>query len=164
MATEKGRPISAIRVSHCQERCRSPRTLNTPTSSDDVVTAIAISESDTTGGDIADTSEFSACHQVQSSNTPPVADDDSYSTNEDTALTMSAPGVLSNDTDVDGMTLTAVKVSDPAHGSVALNDNGSFTYTPAANYNGPDSFTYKANDGIGGLQRGDGQPDGERGQ
>jgi VCBS repeat-containing protein len=38
-------------------------------------------------------------------------------------------------------------VSGPAHGTLTLNANGSFTYTPAANYNGPDSFTYKANDG-----------------
>ena len=38
-------------------------------------------------------------------------------------------------------------VSGPAHGSLTLNADGSFTYTPAANYNGPDSFTYKANDG-----------------
>ena len=39
-------------------------------------------------------------------------------------------------------------MTDPAHGSLTLNANGSFTYTPAANYNGPDSFTYKANDGA----------------
>jgi VCBS repeat-containing protein len=78
-------------------------------------------------------------------NTAPVAADDDYSTNEDTALTGS---VLSNDSDVDGTPLTAVKVSDPAHGTLALNSNGRFTYTPAANYNGSDSFSYKANDGT----------------
>src|SRR5207249_9273472 len=42
----------------------------------------------------------------------------------------------------------AILVSSPAHGSLTLNANGSFTYTPAANYNGGDSFTYKANDGA----------------
>src|SRR5207249_3626361 len=47
-----------------------------------------------------------------------------------------------------GDALTAILVSSPAHGSVTLNANGSFTYTPAANYNGGDSFTYKANDGA----------------
>src|SRR4029450_6757832 len=57
-------------------------------------------------------------------------------------------GVLSNDTDVDANSLTAIQVSGPAHGSLTLNVNGSLTYTPAANYNGPDSFTYKANDGT----------------
>src|SRR4029077_6766097 len=45
-----------------------------------------------------------------------------------------------------GDTITAVLVSAPAHGSVTLNSNGSFNYTPASNYNGPDSFTYKARD------------------
>ena len=55
--------------------------------------------------------------------------------------------MLANDTDVDGDALTAILVSGPAHGSLTLNADGSFTYTPAANYNGPDSFTYKANDG-----------------
>ncbi len=38
-------------------------------------------------------------------------------------------------------------MTGPSHGSLTLNANGSFSYTPAANYNGPDSFTYKANDG-----------------
>src|SRR5439155_24726742 len=57
---------------------------------------------------------------------------------------------LSNDSDVDGDMLSAVLVSGPAHGTVNLSSNGSFTYTPAPNYNGPDSFTYSARD-PGGL-------------
>src|SRR5213075_2844061 len=73
--------------------------------------------------------------------------DDSYSTPEDTTLTVAAPGVLTNDTDVDADPLTAILVSSPAHGTLSLNNDGSFTYSPALNYNGPDSFTYKANDG-----------------
>lgn len=82
-------------------------------------------------------------------NNGPTATNDSYSTNEDSPLTVSAPGLLTNDTDPDGNlnTLSAAKVTDPAHGSVTVNPNGSFTYTPAANYNGSDSFTYKATDG-----------------
>src|SRR5262249_28767132 len=90
------------------------------------------------------TSEFSANLVL---NNPPVANNDAYSTNEDTALTVAAPGVLANDTDADGDPLTAVFVAGPGHGTVTLNSNGSFTSTPTANYNGPDSFTYKANDG-----------------
>ncbi len=78
----------------------------------------------------------------------PVAANDSYVVNTNMARTVSAPGVLANDTDGDGDAPTAVKVTDPAHGTVVLNANGSFTYTPAANYTGPDSFTYKANDGA----------------
>src|SRR5205814_10262144 len=72
---------------------------------------------------------------------------DSYSIGEDTALTVAAPGVLGNDTDVDGNSLTAVLVSGPSHGTLTLDANGSLSFTPAVNYNGPDSFTYKANNG-----------------
>lgn len=78
---------------------------------------------------------------------PPVANNDAYSTNEDIALTVPAPGVLGNDNDVDGDTLTAILVSGPSRGTLTLNADGSFAYTPDVNYNGTDSFTYKANDG-----------------
>ena len=61
---------------------------------------------------------------------------------------MSAPGVLGNDTDADLNPLTAILVTDVSHGVLALASNGGFTYTPTAGYNGPDSFTYKANDGT----------------
>ena len=83
---------------------------------------------------------------VIATNEPPTAQDNSYSTNEDVPLVVAAPGVLANDTDPDANPLTAVVVAGPGHGSVTLNPNGGFTYTPAANYNGPDSFTYRAND------------------
>src|SRR5207249_994218 len=79
--------------------------------------------------------------------TPVAANDDSYTTPEDTQLTVSAPGVLANDTDADGDTLTAVLVSGPAHGTLTLNADGSLVYMPALNFNGTDSFTYKASDG-----------------
>jgi VCBS repeat-containing protein len=82
------------------------------------------------------------------SNTAPTAVNDSYTIAEDTPLNVGAPGVLGNDTDPDGNPLTATVVAGPAHGSMTLNANGSFSYTPAANYTGPDSFTYKANDGT----------------
>jgi VCBS repeat-containing protein len=77
----------------------------------------------------------------------PTADDDTYSTDEDTALTVAAPGVLGNDKDPDGNPLSAVLVSGPSHGTLTLNANGSFIYTPAADYDGSDSFTYRASDG-----------------
>src|SRR5204863_14379 len=80
-------------------------------------------------------------------NDAPVAVNDSYTTTEDTTLTIAASGVLANDSDIDGDTLSAVLVSPPTHGNLTLNTNGSFSYVPATNYNGPDSFTYKANDG-----------------
>ena len=59
-----------------------------------------------------------------------------------------APGVLANDTDIDGPSLSAAVVTPAANGTVVLNANGSFTYTPNANFNGVDSFTYRASDGT----------------
>src|SRR5947208_17171223 len=92
------------------------------------------------GGDLA-----TVYVTITAVNDAPVAANDSYSTNEDTPLTVAAPGLLANDSDVDaGTTLTAALVAAPAHGTVTVNANGSFTYTPAANYNGRDSFTYTA--------------------
>src|SRR5829696_6498582 len=84
---------------------------------------------------------------VTGANDAPSAADDAYSTNEDTPLTVPAPGVLANDTDPDSSTLTAAVVTGPGHGILTLNANGAFTYTPAANYTGPDTFTYRASDG-----------------
>ncbi|MEM2935418.1 MAG: Ig-like domain-containing protein, partial [Candidatus Thermoplasmatota archaeon] len=81
-------------------------------------------------------------------NTSPVANDDYYSTNEDVKLVISAPGILANDIDADNDNLTAILLNNPSNGSLTLNSNGSFVYTPSLNYYGSDSFTYKANDGI----------------
>jgi VCBS repeat-containing protein len=80
-------------------------------------------------------------------NQAPTAAADTYGTAEDTALTVNAPGVLANDSDPDHDPLSAVLVSGPSHGTLTLNANGSFTYGPAANFNGTDSFTYRASDG-----------------
>lgn len=80
-------------------------------------------------------------------NSAPVAADDTYSTDEDTTLTVAAPGVLTNDTDADGDTVTAILASEPAHGTLVLNADGSFTYAPEVSFNGIDFFTYRATDG-----------------
>ncbi|MCP4782851.1 MAG: tandem-95 repeat protein, partial [Fuerstiella sp.] len=79
-------------------------------------------------------------------NSVPVAADDGYTVNEDTVLNVVATGVLGNDTDADADSLTAALVAGPANGALTLNSDGSFTYTPDANFSGSDSFTYKAND------------------
>jgi hypothetical protein len=82
-------------------------------------------------------------------NTAPVAVNDVYNINQDTLLNPAAPGVLGNDTDIDGDSLTANIVSGPTHAATfALNANGSFSYMPVAHFTGVDSFTYKANDGT----------------
>ena len=85
--------------------------------------------------DVTPSDNTSSLTSTISFNRAPVANADSYASNEDTALTP-ATGVLANDTDADNNTLTAVKVSDPTHGTVVLGSNGTFTYTPTANYNG----------------------------
>ncbi|HEY3319275.1 MAG TPA: MBG domain-containing protein [Planctomycetota bacterium] len=79
---------------------------------------------------------------------PPQAGDDSYSPSINTELTVPAPGVLSNDTAPSGRPLTAIKQTDPTHGTLSLAADGSFTYTPSAGYEGADSFTYLTNDGL----------------
>jgi|GEM_PF-1094673 len=81
-------------------------------------------------------------------NQPPAAVGDAYSVNQDATLTVAAPGVLGNDTDADNNSLTAILVSSPANGTLTLNANGSFTYTPNAGFVGADSFSYKASDGT----------------
>ena len=99
-------------------------------------------------GSLADTQAISVT--VTNVNEAPVAVNDSYSATEGIPLTVGAPGVLGNDTDVDGgTTLTAVQVTGPTHAaSFTLNANGSFNYTATSGFVGTDSFTYRANDGA----------------
>ncbi|WP_413167610.1 Ig-like domain-containing protein [Capilliphycus salinus ALCB114379] len=81
-------------------------------------------------------------------NTPPVADNDNYSTGFQSPITVDAvSGVLNGDTDIDRNPLTAILVNSPTNGSVSLNENGSFSYSPNSEFSGVDSFTYTANDG-----------------
>ena len=87
-------------------------------------------------------------------NYPPVAVDDQYAVSVNTPRTIdTAMGVLANDKDQNNDyiftdTLAAALVTGPSHGTLALNPDGSLTYTPVTDYTGPDSFTYKANDGF----------------
>ncbi len=85
---------------------------------------------------------------VQPVNDAPAAAGDAYSVASGLTLTVSAPGVLANDTDIDSSGLTAQLVSAPATGTFALNANGSFTYTAAVGFSGSASFTYRASDGA----------------
>lgn len=81
-------------------------------------------------------------------NLPPVANDDAFNVAATGATTIIARGVLSNDTDPDGpaSALVATLVSGPKNGSLLLNPDGGFVYTPIATFNGYDSFTYQASD------------------
>jgi len=84
-------------------------------------------------------------------NDTPLAVDDSYSTNQDTTLSIVAPGVLLNDNDVDGDALSSAVQSLPINGSLILSADGSFNYVPVAGFSGIDSFTYIADDGNTGV-------------
>ncbi len=78
-------------------------------------------------------------------NDAPVAVDDAAATDEDTLVVIA---VLGNDTDVDSSGLTATLVGGASHGTVTPNADGTFSYAPGANFNGSDSFTYRASDGA----------------
>eukprot|EP01100_Stratorugosa_tubuloviscum_P002338 TRINITY_DN1546_c0_g1_i1.p1 TRINITY_DN1546_c0_g1~~TRINITY_DN1546_c0_g1_i1.p1 ORF type:complete len:1046 (-),score=535.76 TRINITY_DN1546_c0_g1_i1:94-3231(-) len=82
-------------------------------------------------------------------NDAPKAFNDYYEINEDSKLIISDDddyGILANDTDVDDQQLTAILVTRPHHGSIELNIDGTFTYTPESNFHGFDSFVYAAYD------------------
>jgi hypothetical protein len=81
-------------------------------------------------------------------NNPPVAQPDAYSTPAGTILTVPAPGVLANDVDPEGGSLTAHLVSSPSQGLITLNDDGSFTYFPGGLTGTVDTFTYEVSDGT----------------
>ena len=78
----------------------------------------------------------------------PVANPDLYAMNQDTTLNVGAPGVLGNDSDPNGDSITATLVSDVSNGTLALSADGSFTYEPGPGFVGDDTFTYNASDGT----------------
>jgi len=87
---------------------------------------------------------------IGSDNDPPLAINDTYQTTEDIPLTVNAlNGVLSNDNDHEGSTLSAILVSPPSAslGTVSLNTDGSFTFVPVPQINGNVVFSYQAFDG-----------------
>ena len=81
-------------------------------------------------------------------NQPPLALDDSYTMEQDSALTIAKPGVLINDYDPDRNNLTALVVSYPVNGDLLFNSNGSFSYTPLPEWYGNVTFSYKTSDGV----------------
>jgi VCBS repeat-containing protein len=92
-------------------------------------------------------------YQPQQQNNPPLAVDDAYETDEDTQLIVDAPGVLGNDSDPDGDSLTVIAYDDTSNegGTVMVNPDGSFTYTPKSGFCGIDTFTYTISDGNSGT-------------
>ncbi len=82
---------------------------------------------------------------------PVAANDDSFESDEDTPLTITASSLLLNDVDVDGNVLSIISVADAENGSVEIDSNGNVIFTPTTNYNGPASFRYTISDGNGGV-------------
>ena len=79
----------------------------------------------------------------------PAANHDSYSPSTGMTLGIAAPGVLTNDADVEEGVLTAHLVSAPQAGTLTLSADGSFRYTPGAGFIGTDTFVYRAADAEG---------------
>ena len=77
----------------------------------------------------------------------PVAVNDSYNVTQNKTFTNAAPGVLTNDTDTNGDSLTAILISSTTNGTLSFSTNGSFIYTPNSGFAGTDTFTYEAYDG-----------------
>ncbi|MGE0111444.1 tandem-95 repeat protein, partial [Aquabacterium sp.] len=81
-----------------------------------------------------------------SPNLAPITGDDNVTTDEDTAVSGQVVG-----SDADGDALIYALGTGPSNGTVSVNANGAWTYTPAANFNGADSFTVSVSDGNGGV-------------
>jgi hypothetical protein len=87
--------------------------------------------------------------EVRAVNDLPTSADDAYTVSKDMPLLIEAPGVLQNDSDLDGDQLASLKTGDVSHGTLALQPDGFFLYIPDEDFNGEDSFTYKASDATG---------------
>ncbi len=98
------------------------------------------------GAGVFSASSANTGHSVVVPNTPPTAVDDGYAATAGVLLTVPAPGVLENDSDPDDP-ISAQLLTDPAHGALTLNGNGSFTYLPDPTFFGQDSFTYQVTGG-----------------
>jgi VCBS repeat-containing protein len=114
----------------------------TPASGDIGILSVKVTASD---GSLSASDTFDVVVS-QRPNTAPVAANATGSTSEDTALTASLPTAADGESDP----VTYAKATNPSHGTATVTSGGSYIYTPTANYNGPDSFTYTVSDGQGG--------------
>ncbi|MBX2903476.1 MAG: tandem-95 repeat protein [Chitinophagales bacterium] len=140
-----GNPVNGVITSPVVNNPLIPRTLcltYTPNTNYNGVDSICVIVCDNGSPFLCDSSKITIT--VTPVNDPPVANDDNYTTPEDVPLT---GNVRNNDTDPDlGDTLTITPLTPPVHGTVTVNTNGTFVYTPSTNYHGVDSFKYVACD------------------
>jgi CshA-type fibril repeat protein len=101
---------------------------------------VVVTAQDIAGGEVTDTFTWTV------SNPGPSATDDAFTTDEDTAVSGTVAG---NDSDPDGDSLSFAQTSNPSNGSVVFNNDGSFTYTPNADFHGTDTFDYEITDADG---------------
>jgi VCBS repeat-containing protein len=117
----------------------------TPAENQNGFATVTVSLSDNGGG--ANTSgDQTFTIAVGAVNDVPNTNKDTFTIKEDATFVAGVPGVLENDTDVENDALTAVLVSTTTNGVLDLNQDGSFVYTPNADFNGLDSFEYRAKD------------------
>lgn len=109
--------------------------------------ALRIDGDEQCSGPSAGDSEAAVTITVASVNDPPTATADSFTALAGRTLNVAAPGVLLNDHDPEGDTLTASVVTGVKHGTLVLATNGAFSYTPAGGFLGADGFSYRASDG-----------------
>jgi len=103
----------------------------------------------TTTDPLGGTTEFFGDAQtIVNINDAPVASSDTLAATEDTPVTFDATDLLANDTDPDGNTLAIKSVASGTGGTAVLNQDGSVTFSPTANFNGAASFSYIATDGT----------------
>ena len=96
---------------------------------------------------VASFSRWTLGPETTGANEPPVAVADTFQATEGQTLTVPVPGVLDNDSDPDGDTLSAALVAGVSNGSLTLDADGSFAYTPNTGFTGSDTFRYEASDG-----------------
>ncbi|MCK7555646.1 Ig-like domain-containing protein [Chitinophaga sedimenti] len=111
-----------------------------------VTVTVNINDNGNTGSGGALQANRNISLNITAENDAPVATGDTQSTNEDTPVSGAVTA-----TDPDGDVLAYAKATDPAHGSVTVASDGTYTYTPASNYHGTDQFTITVSDGHGGT-------------
>ncbi|HND53139.1 MAG TPA: Ig-like domain-containing protein, partial [Pirellulaceae bacterium] len=142
---------AAIEAGELPLRLASPRLYYRPTdnwSGDDTLTFIAQDDGGTQRNGVDTSGQLTVSLHVAPQNDAPVGVDDGYRVGRDNRLSVDAShGVLANDSDVDGATLTARLIAPPASGALTLNTDGSFVYTPVPGFDGVVTFRYRASDG-----------------